>query len=162
MWQTKAKAFELVGRMDDAKKSWGRAADETKKSVRSPTDKGRLLARAYYMFKAGRDVAEIDAIYADLAKRFPDEYTYHYKRADILHKVGEHAKARPFAEQALPLAYGANLASTAILLAKILKAEGKPAEASKIANDAIEKLGEPVDNKSVIFNRVRELKTFLR
>ena len=160
IWVTKASALDLLGRGNEAKAAWGKAADETKKSVRSPTDKGRLLALAYYMNKAGRETSEVDAVYADLAKRFPDEYTFHFKRADLYFKKGDMATARPFAEKAVAVAYGANLASSALLLAKIFKAENKTVEASKLAKQTLAKLGEPTDGASALAQRLKELKTY--
>jgi thioredoxin-related protein len=140
LYAYQARAQGFLGLDAEAKKSWQRAIAKTKEGIRSPKDKGRRLLLVRYLKEAGLD-EQIDPILADLQKLYPLEYTFYYKRAARLYKRQGKPRNLPEAESlgrlALSYSYGANFLSSAVLLAKILKDEGKASEARDVAQQAI-------------------------
>ncbi len=157
-WAYKARAQALLG--EDASASWEKAIDLTRKSI-TPKDRGRRLILVRYLKRAGRD-GEIDSVLGELQQAYPNEYTYYYKRAALFQERSEWTKAEDLGKRAVEHAYGANLIDSALLLSKILQAQKKEAEASRVASDALSKVQAPEDTSSHLAKQIEALRAFSR
>jgi tetratricopeptide (TPR) repeat protein len=99
-------------------------------SVHLENERGYHLEYAFCLWKSG-DESTAREVYDKLRERFPKEFTFHYQRANMEFKLHHVDQAYSPAEQAFQNSYGDNRLKSGLLLAKILKAQGKTDDAKK-------------------------------
>lgn len=138
-----ASYLETIGR--DAKAAWSAAADAygaDAKASRLALARGANLERAYCLHKASR-TDEARALYEQLVSAYPEEFTFHFGYARLLHDVGESAAAIMHAKKARASGYGDNWLRAVGLEAKILKVMGLPKEAAELLDSSLAEAAAP-------------------
>lgn len=139
LWSMIAGFHEDLGDTEQARAAYRSAARLYKAHAKTPALKNSRaihLELAWCLWKSG-ETGEANAIYERFEKLYPGEFTFHYANANMRFKLKDFDAARAKAETALKHAYGDNRLRSVELLAKILAASGKKAEALELLRKTI-------------------------
>jgi tetratricopeptide (TPR) repeat protein len=142
-------AEKELGRMDDSRATFLRAADNAKELLRgmgakAPTERGWQLDLAYSLRRAGK-TKEAEALYRSLIGAYPREFTYHNQLARFFLEEKRYVEAEKAAREAYSFSYGDNRLRTAKVLADALSNQGKHAEAVSFLRQTLSETKAPVN-----------------
>ena len=133
-----ADAYEALGEAPLKSALLDKAAALMRSDLGGRLDKDRNEAdnlRAFLEL-AGRD-QELEALYPELMRAYPDDYVYAYRFGKFLLARGRAADALKQFDAALPKAYGANRLSVVEQRARALRALGRSRDALKAVEQAL-------------------------
>ncbi len=147
--QARASALDALKDADGTRKAYAEAAAEYAREIAEAglapaSARGFNIERAFCLGKSGQ-VEQALQLYTALEKSYPGEFTFAFAHAGLLHSQKRAAEAEPLARDALQHAYGDNRLRAAERLAKLLKEQGKAAEAAAVVADALAQAKKPTD-----------------
>ncbi len=110
------------------------------------TERGNNLERIYSLYKSGR-TDEANALYENMQKLYPEEFTFYYNQASVLDDDGKSEAALPKAEQALKYSYGDNKLRAVRLVADLRAKLGKKKEALSLLDETLKGFKAPEEEK---------------
>lgn len=131
--------FEQIGSTAAARAEWSDVADEcARQAALSPLKlpRGPNMVRSHALLSAGR-AAEAKNLLKDLVATYPQEFTFNYRYASALSKLGDDKAAYEFARKAVTAGYGDNRLTAVRLQAQIEHKLGKDADARRTLDDAL-------------------------
>lgn len=161
--QYRAGALDAMFDKDAAAKLYAEAAAEYEREVKEAgltpaTARGYNLERAFCLGKAGQSEAAL-ALYTQLEASYPNEFTFLFAHAGLLHTLRRMEEAEPLARKALGLAYGDNRLRAAERLAKIQRERGKADDARAIVDEALASAKAPADPFNRTHRYIKALKS---
>ena len=111
-------------------------------------DRGLWSEQAWALAGAG-EVTSALAVLDRAIAAFPEEFTYHWARAQVLLDAGNPGDAEASARAALERAYGDQRLRAALQVGQILQAAGRPAEALAVVTVALEEAARPTEGQRV-------------
>lgn len=150
-------AQEELGLRSESQKSWAKAVSEYKKQLKTGNERGINLNLAFALWKSG-DFEAASALYIKFEKMYPSEVTFFYQHAAMDFAREKYSDAEQNIKKALKCSYGDNELRSAILLAKIYKAQGLPEKAKQLATAKLKALKLPTDENNRIYALVAALK----
>lgn len=147
--QQRAEAYQALGDEAKMREAFAEAAADYAREVAdaglSPaTARGFNIERAFCLGKAGKP-DEADALYTQLEKSYPDEFTFLFAHAGLMHSQKKLDRAEDLATRALKVSYGDNRLRAAERLAKVLRDENKAGEANAVLASALGEAKKPSD-----------------
>lgn len=139
--QIKATLLEKLGKKEEAAKTWSETAKEFQLLAEQlPKDspaRGFTIERISCLEEAGEFEAALK-LANDYRVKFPDDFTFHYQAAGLLHRAKRMAEAIPIAKRAFEVSYGDNKIRAGTLLLKLYASVPDKASA-KAVYDAVKK-----------------------
>jgi len=156
LFQLRAQILSRLGRAGEAVAAWKQAAEYLESQAKALAGaglppRGFSMERVYCLEQAG-EVESALKLVDELRARYPDEFTFHFTAASILHRAKRYPQALPIARRAWEVSYGDNRIRVATLLVELYATVPDPS-AARLVYDSARKAGVPSSDLAVRTHR---------
>ncbi|MCC6277928.1 MAG: thioredoxin family protein [Oligoflexia bacterium] len=144
-----AEQYESMGDAKASAQAYGQAAWEfgqliKKAGLQADRERGHNLNRLYCLWKSGKQ-EQAHREYSRFEKLFPEEFTFYYQHARMMHEWGNPKEALELAKKAFQYSYGDNRLRVAALLAGVHLALDDKKSAESLLNEVMGQTSLPKD-----------------